>query len=93
MFTIKGKYNGKETEVTWDNGTLTGDDFLVRSLHCEADAMEGHLVAFPTMVGTTHNHLQDPLSSLYLILEQFEEVYESHGDVPQLPDVPDGAIS
>lgn len=93
MFTIRGKYNGRETEITWDNGTLTGDEFLVRRLQREAEAMEGHLVAFPTMGGTTHNHLQDSLSALYLILEQFEEVFESHGDVPQLPDVPDGAIS
>lgn len=93
MFTLKGKYNGREVEVTWDNGILSGDDFLVRRLQCEAEAMEGFLIAFPTMGGTMHNHLQDPLSALYLILKQFEEVYESLGDVPQLPDVPDGVIS
>lgn len=86
MFTIKGKYHGREAEIT-------GDEFFIRMLQCEAEAMEGHLVDFPTMGGTTHNHLRDPLSAHYLIMELFEEVYESCGDIPRLPDVPDGAIS
>lgn len=93
LFTIKGKYHGRGIEITWKNGTLIGDELFIQMLRFEAKALEGCLVAFPTMGGTTQNHLQDPFSALYLIIELIDEVYESLGDVPNLPDVPPGAIS
>lgn len=93
MFILIGKVIGREAQVTWDQGVITGDNELVKRITMGARALEGIDVSFPTMEGTTYNHLANPLSALYLIRNTFDEVLCSKGKVPQLPRVRKGAIS
>lgn len=66
MFTIKGKYHGRGIEITWKNGILIGDELFIQMLRCEAKALEGCLVAFPTMGGTTQKTIYRILSLPYI---------------------------
>ena len=65
-FTLAAEYHGRQAEVTWTDGMLSGDSAAVDAVASRAMAEEGKPVATPS--GTTWNdHLVDAHSA-YLII-------------------------
>ncbi|HPZ75295.1 MAG TPA: hypothetical protein PK723_05760 [Candidatus Pacearchaeota archaeon] len=93
MFKVRGKWMGKEYEVIWDKGRLTGDFIIIKLIENEAESLEGIPVGFPTYVSSTYNHLKSGLSVLKIAYNVFDEIIEITGDVPTVPPVPEGGIA
>lgn len=93
MFKVRGKWMGKEYEVIWDKGRLTGDFIIIKLIENKAESLEGIPVGFPTYVSSTYNHLKNSLSVLKIAYNVFDEVIEVTGDVPTVPPVPEGGIA
>lgn len=91
MFTVKGKLLNKPYSITYDAGRLTGDRLIVDLVNMEARLKEGQPVG-PVGQYTDSNHLQDPLSALFIIQDVFTSVDEVTGDIPEADEVPEGAI-
>ena len=75
-YTIKGMVHGRNVEVTWSDGLLSGDAHIVSMAHLNAAAKEGCTVGWPGGSTTKSNHLADPLSASYLIYIEMDEVEE-----------------
>jgi hypothetical protein len=96
MFWVRGKLSRSSEirRVTWHDGEIGGDALIGYRVRQLAKQREGVAVSLPTGPATYHNHLADPLSALALIAETFDGgIVESGGDLPRLPDIPDGAIA
>ena len=95
-YTARIRQWGREVELTWEDGELSGDQDIVDRLTLEAELREGSDVSHtPTGPATQTNHLSDPLSTLRL-LQRFiadEDILELTGDVPEAPEVPEGGIA
>lgn len=97
-FTVRGLRNGSSVHVTWTEGEiLTGDPPTVDLLYVQADIVrmlhqdEAGARAFPDLVeGTSDDPLGDPSSAHRLILQVFDSVRESTGDVPERASPPPG---
>lgn len=86
MFTLRGLAGGRMAQMTWhDDGTLTGDSFLVDLIKFKAERLEGESVGFPEGPFTYHSHLSSPLSVMYLASQYYDVIMESHGDLPRRP--------
>lgn len=87
MFTLKGMAGGREAQMTWhEDGTLTGDGFLVDLIKFKAQRLEGQNVGFPGGPYSQSNHLMNPLSVLYLASQYFDIITETSGELALLPD-------
>lgn len=83
MFTLKGLAGGRMAHMCWnDDGTLTGDGFLVDLIKFKAQRLEGQEIGFPGGPVTVHNHLQHSLSVLYLAYQYYDVIMESSGEIP-----------
>ncbi len=83
MFTLKGLAGGRMACLCWyDDGTLTGDGFLIDLIKFKAHRLEGQEVGFPGGPFTKHNHLKNPLSVLYLAYQYYDVIVESSGEMP-----------
>ena len=95
-YQVKGRI-GKDTyEVTYSKlpglrPKLTGNPVVVKLIESEAQVLEGRPIG-PVGTYFENNYLYEPLAALFVMLEVFDEVLEISGDVPEAPDVPDGAI-
>jgi len=86
MFSLRGLAGGRMAQMTWhDDGTITGDSFLVDLIKFKAQRLEGESVGFPGGPFTHQNHLSDPLSVLYLASQYYDVIMESDGDLPRKP--------
>lgn len=84
MFTLKGMAGGRVAQMTWHNdGTVTGDSFLVDLIRFKAQRLEGEHVGFPEGPFTTTNHLLSPYSVLYLASQYYDYIMESSGELPK----------
>ena len=92
-FTARAKWRGSDIEVAWGDGRLSGDKVACDALEVLAWSRDGQMVGFPTGPTTESDHLSDPFSTLYLMVELFGSDMETDGDVPMLEDVPDGAVA
>lgn len=91
-YAITGWRYNRLREVTWEDGTLTGDAFITRLVRQEATVREGQAVGPVGGPFTYHRHLADPLSALVLITEQLETILTIQGDRPMTPAAPPDAI-
>jgi len=91
-WTVKGKYKGKQVEMVWDNGKLSGSLKLINALRRRAALLEGTLVGPVGGPFTQRHHLQDPLSAIYLVWDLFDEDPKASGEIPYPPKVPKDAI-
>ena len=94
MYTVKGIIGGRVYSVTYSKlpllkPKLTGDARVVDFIQREAKL--GHL-AGPVGMELKRPYLNDPLAALCVMLEIFDEILETTGDVPEAPSVPNGAI-
>jgi hypothetical protein len=95
-FTMYLRYWDVHQEVTWENGELSGsDEALLTLIRLEAEVKEGSPVGLiPTGPFTTTNHLKDPMSAFCLIqsMVPLEDFLGANGDIPEPPELPEGAI-
>ncbi len=92
MFKIIGMINGKEHFLTYDlidgHGSVSGDEiamFLFRS------AMERKRPVGP--VGQYMDRdIDEPLAALFMMMECFQEVTGSEGELPEAGELPEGAF-
>lgn len=79
--------------LTWQGGALSGDAAMIAAAHERARALEGHSVGPYGGPYTVRDHLADPLSALFLLLDLFLPYgREAGGDVPVRAELPKGAI-
>lgn len=88
-YTVQGTFRDRPIELTWENGTLSGDEIVCRLLEIESRLMDTTGPSGGPY--TTEDHLSNPLSALFII-EVLVNIVEVSGEVPTIPDVPDGAI-
>lgn len=82
-----------DPKVTWQDGRITGDLVALGDLQQAADDQDGLAVGPVGGPYTTRNHLADPLSAYILMLGLFHRsTVQVGGDVPQVPDLPEGAV-
>jgi hypothetical protein len=96
MYNVTGKIRGYTLRVTYSKlpllkPKLTGDAVAVKFIEHKAKTLQGTLIG-PVGTYFDRNYLNDPLAALFLMLEVFDEILETSGDVPEAPAVPDGAI-
>ncbi len=72
----------KERSVTWDDGKLEGDPFLVEAFQRADKRFTGWLIGPPQGPATSRNHLSSGLSTLYLADRVFLGPFQTTGGVP-----------
>jgi hypothetical protein len=94
-YTVTGTIAGKTYSVTYRKlpllkPKLTGDRVAVDIVTIVAQTTRGLLG--PVGMTLKPPYLNDPLAALFVMLEVFDEILETSGDVPEAPSVPNGAI-
>lgn len=79
---IIGILDDDVVELTWEDGTLTGD--LVAITRIEARVVEIGTGPFGPPTADLVADLADPLSALFIIDEVLDEVGILEGDVPEI---------
>jgi hypothetical protein len=95
-WTIALRYWDARQEVTWEDEELSGtDEDLIYLIKMQAEVMEGQPVGLiHTGPFTTTDHLSDSLSAFCLIQSMVpsENFLGASGDIPEPPELPEGAI-
>ena len=93
MFMALQAHRGTATvEVTWRDGTLSGDPETVEEIKQLAAFFEGKVVS-SLVDSTTHDHLQNPATVATLMgLVCSDQPKTIDTDVPPLPELPEGAV-
>ena len=95
MFSVFGKLGDVNASVNWDNGKVTGFPLgVVDIFEATRDGMvkSDVSVTAPGM-SIKADDWDDPLSFLFFAHEVFSEVTQLMGDIPQMPEVPEGAVA
>lgn len=82
MFTMTDWDGKRVSSVTWDDGKLSGDPYLVLSLEVLAEHLEGRRVGPPEGPHTVTNHLRSGLTVVILAEQVFPYRFTATGDVP-----------
>jgi len=78
--------------ITWQDGKLSGDAVIVSVVQMLAQDLEGELVGPECGPYTKTKHLSNSLSAAILV-GRFLEDCVIEGDVPEPPELPEGAIA
>lgn len=94
-FSLKGKIKGRDKErvLNFDNGKLTGDLPIIKELQhkaLEIDIAYGRTISPYNYSPQTDEILEDGLAVVLLFHELCEDI-KYKGDVPKLPELPEGA--
>lgn len=85
-FTVEGIYLGRSVSLTWDRGSLTGDEGAVEEFQSEAERRERLGVRFfPEGEWSKPRILSDKYQS-YLLLHAVIEVVRVTGNPPREPE-------
>lgn len=91
-FTVVGNiHKRRSVSITWEDGKLSGDEGAIRMLRQLAKEKEGELVG-PVGIYTETKHLEEGLSTLFLLKDVYDAIAKIEGDIPEAPPLPDGAI-
>ena len=88
MYEVRGIYAGVEVTVTWDDGRLSGHESAVYAAGLRARSREGQPVGPVCGPYTYTEHLQSPLSALFILEGVFDRIDEATGDLPEIPETP-----
>lgn len=81
MFEIKGKIQGKEYFLRYENGILKGDEIAKKKAFEENKNDYGYLGLFPSRSSQKEGYLKNELSAYHLIEKfVFDEIIESKDD-------------
>lgn len=89
-FEAKGTIQGHAVRVAWEDGALTGNGMLIRMILTAAANLEGELVG-PVGQQTSTKHLHNAFSARLIINRVLPDAVFT-GDVPELGQVPPGAV-
>lgn len=92
MFKITGIINGEKESLTYEfldgHGSISGDEMAMFMLK---NSLDRHSPVGP--VGQyMERDIDEPLAALFMMMECFQEVLNSEGELPQAGEVPEGAI-
>lgn len=90
-FTISGKIDRRTCSIDWEDGKVTGDERAIGRVKDELHVVPGdHL-----NVGgiTVKAAIEDPLAFLWAGQRVFGSEAVIDGEIPEAPDVPDGAVA
>lgn len=84
-FTVYGEIEGKQVEVTWNNGPLSGSRHAIDELCALALVLEGKAVG-PEPEGpfTYGKHLKNARSTMILIEDVFDDIVDVEGQAPEM---------
>lgn len=95
IYSVTGVYGTSEATVTWVDGVLRGgrpgqaptgwDIAALAAIELKALRLEGREVGPIPGPYTTADHIDDPLSALFVMREVFEVIVSTRGDVPEAP--------
>jgi hypothetical protein len=96
-YTVKGTLVGRPISVTFGNSSgrpkLIGDEVAIEYANVISKRKEGQAIGPVGCYDVTTKHLEDPLAALFLLTEYvFTTVESVSGEVPQAPQLDDGAI-
>ena len=97
-FALTGPRHGRTITLTWspeEGGTVDGSDTdAVAVVQRSAEALEGKLLALPGAPSTTTDHLSSPYTAKLLMQMRFDSGTRPvlTGNLPMLPDPPEGAV-
>lgn len=90
-FYATGKYLGEDSRLDWEDGRVTGTKAALDRVY----EMAGNSSVVGPVGGpyTTRDHLEDPLSAMILFSTVLvESDVKFYGDIPRVPQPPDGSI-
>lgn len=92
MFKITGVINGEKESLTYEfvngRGSVSGDEM---AMFMFKNSMERHTPVGP--VGQYMDRdIDEPLAALFMMMECFEEIISSEGDLPNAEELPEGAF-
>jgi hypothetical protein len=83
----------RQGEITWNDGKMEGDDFLVQSCRQEALLLVGERIGPHEGPYTRNRHLAEPTSACIIMVSLFvPNTVTFTGDIPERPALPEGAI-
>lgn len=92
-YSVTGSIGPHTYHVSWSPAGISGDEDAVRLIERRAAELDGALVGPPCGPYTDTKHLADPLSSFCLLEDVFDVITDALGDVPMVPEVPEGCIA
>lgn len=95
-FSVTGKIGKYTASVTYSKlpllkHKLTGNPVAVELVKSEARVLSGRPVG-PIGTYFEKDYLEEPLAAFFIMLEVFDEILETSGDLPEADALPDGAI-
>lgn len=92
MFKVTGLINGEEESLTYEfkngHGYVSGGDMAMFMFNC---AMESNAPIGP--VGQYMDRdVDEPLAALCMMMECFQKVISTEGDLPSADSIPEGSI-
>jgi len=90
-YTVTGTINGRQNNLTWDAGRLSGSQEAVDLVTIEAQVLRQARVAVGPVGMYLVADLKDPLAALFVMLRVFSNP-EVTGEIPEPPKTPNGAI-
>lgn len=91
MFVLYGKFNNKKASLKWDDGKVSGTRAAVDAYASLQEKTDGQ-VYIPEMGTFDNQRNKDPLATFVRFTELLYPVSDHEGDLPEMPQVPDGAI-
>lgn len=80
--------------ITWDNGRVSGDSFLVAEAIDLAKVYEGKEIGFPSGPKSITQHLKDPYGAPWILSQLFRpESVQVSGEIPAWPEIPANAVA
>lgn len=93
MFKVIGVINGEKESLTYEfidgHGTVSGDEM--------AEFLFKNAMERITPVGPVGQYMDrdidEPLAALFMMMECFQEIISTDGDLPKAGDIPEGALA
>ena len=84
MFIITGEINGKQYQLKYDNGVLSGDEYVIKKAKEENLKNHGNLGMPPS---TKSNYLDcEDAAHMLITTYVFDEVISQENDWPEIPE-------
>lgn len=91
MFKIKAKLNGREVELSWDNGAFAGD--IEAMAWCQMYITNIDDIGPPGGPTWEQKEIMLHATPMFMVMKRvLTDVQLVEGELPPLPEIPEGAI-